>query len=312
MSIRVCLVDLYTEATSLPGQAGKLVATFERQGVELVGRYEPGCAAIICGSIARMLLTRDALRESLYKAPLFVYCWDLYSWVWSNSRKAHNYRQFGELMKHAREVWVPSECTADAVRQYYPAAVAETVVVKSLVNCFDEGEIPADDGTGTRAAGLGELFRPKCYALNVLRRVPADSCCYWAETACQELGIPCVTPNHRLSEHDWRLTLTGARFTISAYREASTGGLSIMEGYYHGVPALLSDSTLHAGMEYMGARAAYFAGNSFAALRERIAELWASPPKIDVAAAREWVEQEYSYDAFAARVIQRLAASGVV
>jgi hypothetical protein len=80
--------------------------------------------------------------------------------------------------------------------------------------------------------------------------------------ACKELGIPCVESATSLPWPKFQKTVAGARLLVSAYYEASTGGLTLLEGYRLGKPVLLSGSPRNGASEYFGDRAYYFEWNS--------------------------------------------------
>lgn len=171
-------------------------------------------------------------------ALLYCYMWDCYEWVWTNPRPGeYDYKRYGELLKLARRVWVPSRCTARRVKQWWGL---ESEVILSSVPWFDHPNV-RDDG----------------YALCTLRHIP-DPWDTKFEEACEELDIPYKRTDHRLSRAEYEDAVAGCRFLVSHYYEASTGGLSLLEGYRLGKPALINSSEWNGAMDYFENRARYF------------------------------------------------------
>lgn len=96
--------------------------------------------------------------------------------------------------------------------------------------------------------------------------------------------------------------IAGARLLVSAYHEASTGGLSLLEGYALGKPVLLSDSPYQGGRDYFGDRANYFHWGSYDDLKSELLCLYENPPRVNAVEARDWVEKNYGEHAFARRL----------
>lgn len=191
----------------------------------------------------------DLTFESLVRWPtarLYCYNWDVYEWVWTRPRKEEqegtpgriDYVRYGELLKRAREIWVPSNCTGRRTTQWY--GLTNWTRILSAIPYWDHSNV-RDDG----------------YALCCLREIPDP---WWGtfERCCAELGIPYRSTRHECSEAKYRDAVAGCRFICAPLYELSTGGLSLMEAYYLGKPVLLSDSEWNGGRDYLGDRADYF------------------------------------------------------
>jgi hypothetical protein len=182
--------------------------------------------------------------------PLYCYNWDCYEWVWQKPNyglvqayhpsrgKEYDYVRYGQLLRLAREVWVPSKCTGVRTEQWW--GLKNWRVILSACPWWEYDDV-GDDG----------------YALCCLREIPDP---YWGrlERVCKEIGIPLHMPRHELPYADYQREVARCRFLVSDLYELSTGGLSLLEGYYHGKPVLLSDSPWHGGRDYFGGRAIYF------------------------------------------------------
>jgi len=73
--------------------------------------------AIISMGVSIMEETFEAIRR-WPDVPLFCYNWDTYEWVWSNPRPGeYDYNRYGDLLRKATQIWVPSNCTGRRVTQ---------------------------------------------------------------------------------------------------------------------------------------------------------------------------------------------------
>lgn len=180
-------------------------------------------------------------------AKRYCYNWDVYEFVWTNPRKEEregtpgrlDYARYGKLLEMADEVWTPSDCTTRRTKQWYPWVTNVRRILSSAPTW--EYENVHDGG----------------YALCCLREIPDP---WWGvfERCCGDLGIPFKSTRHECSEAEYRDAVAGCRFICAPLYELSTGGLSLLEAYYHGKPVLLSDSEWNGGQDYFGDRASYF------------------------------------------------------
>jgi hypothetical protein len=210
-------------------------------------------------------------------ALLFNYSWDIYSWVWTTPRPGeYDYKRYVELLNESTEVWVPSV----AEQKRHDKLSIPTTVIKSYSLYF-----PLERTNGG-------------YVFNAMREIP-DEEWGWARKACEELGIPYVESDRNRTFEEYKDVLSGARLLISPNKEASTGGLSLIEGYYNGIPALVNGGGGNGGNEYVPCTT--FLG--YDDLRNKLLE---SFPVLDVAKCRKWVEQNYSPRIMAEKVNTRL------
>lgn len=183
-------------------------------------------------------------------APLFAYNWDIYAWVWEPGHegtkqayhpvrgKEYDYIRYGELLRRAREIWVPSECTGRRTTQWY--GLNNWYTILSACPWWDHPNV-RDDG----------------YALMCLREIP-DPAWGMFERTCERLGIPYKCTRHEVSYSEYQDAVAGCRFICAPLYELSTGGLSLMEAYRLGKPVLISDNEWNGGYDYFKDRARYF------------------------------------------------------
>jgi hypothetical protein len=87
------------------------------------------------------------------------------------------------------------------------------------------------------------------YVLHAMRPYPDDFDSVLDE-ACNELGYPLVRTQNLMSLDEYKKALGSCSFIVSHYKEASTGGLSLVEAASLGKNALVSDSVYNGGGEY--------------------------------------------------------------
>lgn len=279
----------YTEAHRRPEHAESLARELEALGVDCVADREPGCDACLSGSIWLSDQAQEALDAGL---PLVSYCWDLYPWQLDGSHaecwKPHLWQDHLGHLKASRDVWVPSRSAADRVVEF---TGRDAHVVLTAVHPWEH---PVSD---------------QGHVVEVMRPYP-DRMAGAVKRACDELGVPCVERAVCLPWDEFKAAVAGASLLVSAYDEASTGGLTLLEGHWLGKPVLVSNSPRQGARDYFDTQARYFRYDSEGSLRSQIADSlrhdrgpW-SPKRL--AAARAWVEGEHSDAAMARRMADRL------
>lgn len=250
--------------------------------------------AIISMSISQMDESFAAI-ERWPDVPLFCYNWDVYHWVWDNPRpREYNYPEYGRLLSYAKEIWVPSHCTGLRSTEWW--GLHNWWVVKSSVPYWDHDNV-RDDG----------------YALCCLREIPDP---WWGmfEKACEELGIPYKTTNHECSYKEYQDIVAGCRFLCAPLYELSTGGLSLLEGYYLGKPVLISDSKWNGAKDYFGNRARYFKHGDYENFKFNLKDMYDNPVKEDqdgkpTIKHRNFVEHNFSSERMVKEMLDRIEAT---
>ena len=220
------------------------------------------------------------------KVPLYCYNWDCYEWVWTRPRPGeYDYKRYGELLSRAREIWVPSHCTGVRTTQWW--GLKNWHVVLSAVPYWDWEYKEVATGAGT-----GDSLQDGGYAFCALREIPDQ---WWGvfEECCAELKIPYVCTKHERSYTEYQRAVAHCRFLVSPLYELSTGGLSLLEGYYLGKPCLLSDSEWHGGRDYLGGRAHYFKFPDKEDFKRQLLMLYSNQQPVEPD-HKEWVEKNFS------------------
>lgn len=238
---------------------------------------------IYCGSIGTMKSTVAVLQER--SLPLVIYCWDYYLWAHEGKHPQWNWSQYSQLLKKAVIVFVPS--SAQKKRLVELLDLKNIIVVPSGINTYECDDVK-DDG----------------FVLDPVRDYPDDNK-GWAEKACKELSIPFIHSEHKFSVEEFRRLVTTCTFMTCAYREASTGGLTLMEGLYHGKVSIVSNSPYMGAVDYLGSLGRYFQYDSYESLKSTIKDMWETRPKADIIETRKHVIS-FSFDLMAHRIYKNI------
>jgi len=243
-----------------------------------------GFHAVLLMSVSQMNKLAPALRD---RVPLFVYNWDVYDWALNTPRDIeYNWGAFKNLCLGADEVWVPS--VAEQTR-YKKWTRRDSVIVPSFVPFEQFPDHKPKDGR---------------FVLDTLRHTPDP---FWglAESVCDELGIPLVTTKHRAKMADYTRMLAECTMCISTLREASTGGLGLVEAAWYGKPVLVPDNPENAGKEYVPWAHTFKSGDK-ADLKRAIMEIWDKPKTVrKKTEIRERYSAKVMADAINERLLQR-------
>jgi hypothetical protein len=216
------------------------------------------------------------------------YQWDRYSWAVKRPRPGeYDYNLWGELLKQCNEIWVPSECTGHQAAEWW--GLTNWHVIRSCVPTWECSDV-SDHG----------------YALCTLREVPDD---YWGlfERCCEELGIPYKMTVRDIPRAEYERDVAHCRFIVSHLREMSTGGLSLLEAYYHGKPVLMGNSPYHGGRDYFGERATYFQHDDAEDFKAKLFHMIQKPPKLDRAECRRWVSENFHDSVMVNQMLDRIS-----
>lgn len=195
--------------------------------------------------------------------PLITYNWDMYHWIKEHPR-GYPWNDFALLMKDSLEVWVPSDEVRLRQEEYFNVKTP-TRTIKSFARFF-EPTTKVEDGR---------------FLMNHMRVQP-DKCVGNFESVCQELGIPYMSPDHSLSEEEFQRRVATCTALVCPFYEASTGGLTILEGHRLGKPVVLCDSQYQGGREYMGDRAIYYKWDDREEMKRVLLDVFDNPPKLDL------------------------------
>lgn len=228
------------------------------------------------------------------KAKLVLLHWDCYSWHWSRPRKGeYDWRRWGSLLWRAKEVWCPSEIERVRLRRWYGEQLPAAVVPTFVPNLERFGEGPYPDGR---------------FVLDVLRPLP-DPRVDWVAHAAAALGVP-VKGRHELSEEDYVAAVRGCTVAVSAFDEASTGGLGLVEAAWCGKPVIVNGMGGNAGVEYLDGRADTFANTftTYDGLRDLLHRAFYGPERLAPPRPRRELARRYDVETMVTRVEERLRA----
>lgn len=274
--MRVYFPHYYTEAHRTEAKVAPLLKAFAALGVDFSDNIR-GCTIAFCGSIYSFKRVKGA------SIPVVHYNWDLYPHMIEHD-KTVDWNGYIEHMKTCAEVIVPSACTSRRTQEY---CGRPGVIVTAPVQIWDIPQRPA------------HAPEPKTYALDVMRPYRWDFCHKWPEQCAAAVGIPLVSTRTSLPFDEFRWLVANAKVLVSAVYEASTGGMTLLEGYAHGVPVIVNGSPRHGARDYFGDRAHYF--NKATELQQLLQmELGVHEDH------REWVAGQHSEAVFAKGIVEVL------
>ena len=282
--MKIWIPSFYTEAHRSTERQAELVSAFNEIGVHCVPELEPNCDLCFCGAIRHANTVRRYIPKGM---PLVHYNWDLYPYMIENC-KTLDWKGYIRQLRDCKlttMIVTPSQCTSNRTMEYTDRS---STVVLSPVKVWD---VPEYNQIGD---GVARIHHPKSYVVDVMRGYHWDPCVDWTVKACRKLRIPLI---RTLTSTPWdvfRYTIANARLLLSCFYEASTGGLTLLEGYAHGVRSLVSDSPRMGAVDYLGSRANYFRHQSLDHLIYMLQLMWNDKYEPDSQDNRRWVETQYS------------------
>jgi len=260
---------------------------FKNRGIEVIeNAVDSDCEIIICASISQ--LKRLQYFHNLYpNIPIINYNWDIYEW--HKSQLAYDWALYGVFLEKSIEIWCPSEEVALRTEEFYGQG-HKCEIVKTAAILFDAPP---------------EKIKDSRYIFQPVRQYTKDRNYGLLRSACTQLNLPLTETNHRLSEDAFRKTILECSFMCVDYHEASTGGLTLIEGYRHGKPVLISDSKYMGAQDYFGSRAIYFKDGDLEDLKAKLLILWNDTPKYDLQDCIQFTNQ-YTYDIMIDHMTKRI------
>lgn len=290
--MRVYFHRLALESHRSMKRVAELILAIDRCGVTVTTTLDTSCDIAFCGAFESSGSFLEAVwREDRYRAERDIppvktvhFCWDMYPWKVNGDDPA--WGRYVEDLKRCTAILVPSRAAGKRVTEF---CKRESSVVLAACNPF-EAE-PFDGG----------------WVVDVMRPYAGDPNTGLVKSVCDELGIPCVETRAGLPREEFERTVAGARLLVSAYFEASTGGLTLLEGYRLGKVVLLSDSKYNGATEYFhGTERHTFVWNKRESLKYHIDGIFkAGEGKVKSSlthAHRAWVDERYSDTAFSQRI----------
>lgn len=231
-----------------------LIQKFNERGIDVtVNAWDEDCKIIlsvnglgtydiyedIINKIKETDKSRDANLSLFNNIKTIMYVWDMYPW--------NGYIKGYESLKEYNEIWVPSNEVILRLNEFYDIDPSKCKVIKAYAELFESDNIEVKNNN---------------FAYHFARDY-IDPNVGFCEKASIITGIPLVKSSHNLSFEEYKKRVLTCSFLVLDYMEASTGGLTMMEGYYHGKNILLSDSLYQGGRDYWGDRAYYFRDGDF-------------------------------------------------
>jgi glycosyltransferase involved in cell wall biosynthesis len=216
------------------------------------------------------------------------YNWDMYEWIWKEPR-GYNWPEYGELLNKSVENWCPSEEVKLRAEEFFKCG-SNHKVIKSYARLFEADVENVKDGR---------------YIYNPIRDLPGDRNFGWLDRVANKHNLPVYKSLHKLSEEEFQKKIMECSFMVCELYEASTGGLTLLEGYHYGKPCLVCDSEYMGAKDYFGDRAYYYKHDSFEDFERVVLELWNNTPKLDISKCRELTNQ-YTLDRMVRQMYNRL------
>lgn len=218
----------------------------------------------------------EKISEKYPNIPVVNYVWDFYKWAYEGKHK-FDWKGYGEFLKKSKLIIVPSSAQQLRLKELLGI---DSVVVKTGHSMF---EVESKD---------------KRYVLDHMRWYPEENE-KWIETACKTQYITVEHSEHKYPRDEFELLVGHCTFLACGYREASTGGLTILEGLWNGKPVLLSNSPYQGGKDYAGEFATYFQYDDYNDCKKKVKEMFENPPKIDIEKVREYIRNNFTYEIMA-------------
>lgn len=272
--MKICFVENFSEANP----EGFMKALVDR-GHKVTKECDETYDVIYCASIVKM---NEALNKkaSFPRVPLVNYCWDYYKWAHEGKHKSLNWIQYAKFLERSDAILVPSHGQQKRLKELLGL---DSYVVETAVDVYEH---PVKDDR---------------FVLDPVRYYPEENE-KWVEQACAELGIPCIHSEHQYSQEEFRRLVHSCTFMTCAYREASTGGLTLIEGLWNGKPSLVSNSPYMGASDYIGDFGTYFQYDDFEDLKCKIKEMFFNTPKIDVSKARNYISGKLTNEVMAEKI----------
>ena len=267
-----------------------MVPIFRDKGVQVdVNTVHPKCDFMMSTTQA-WIHQLDSYHKVFPHIPIVSYVLDFYKTVWTAPNPhGYDWAMYKHYIDKAVDVW----CLSNEVKMRMGEEgidLDKCSVIKIWARFFDYRGPITDER----------------YVLKTIRPYVADKNYGWAEKACEELGIPLKSPNHKASEEEYRKLLAECSFMVCDYHETSTGGLGLMEGLKLGKVSVISDSPYQGAHDYLGDKAICFDDNSYDDFKKVLKQVWENTPKLDLDKCREFCDSHQTIEQNVDAIIERL------
>ena len=259
-----------------------LIEKFQKNGIDIfVNDCDDSCDFILSMNGLSQIERFIEVATAFPNKKKIMYVWDCYPWT--------KYFTEHEWVSNCDEIWAPSNEVILRLNEAYKIPIDKCRVVKCYAELFE------DD--------LGIEYNGK-FIYHPVRKYNDDNF-GMLNKICDELKIPLSRNNHTLDYNTYKKTVLTCSFLVTEYMEASTGGLTLIEGYYHGKNILVSDSIYQGAKDYFGDRAYYFKQGDYDDFKSKVKMLYEKNEGVDLEERREWCKQ-YTIDAMVDRIINSL------
>ena len=262
----------------------------ESKGIKVdFNSVHPDCDFIVSTMPTGYMHLLEIFHNTFPDKPIIIYLWDLYKTIWTPPFR-NDWKKHIEYLKKAEEIWCPSN---EVIKRVAEEGVdpKKCKLIKTWARFFDYKE---------------EEIVDKGYILQPMRPYPNDKNFGWLKQACNELEIPLIEPNHSLTEDAFRKVIAECTFMCTEYHEASTGGLTLLEGYKLGKPVVISDSEYMGAQDYFENKAIYFNDNDYEDFKRVIKETWNNTPKLNLKECEKFCNSHPSVSDMVDKMIERL------
>jgi hypothetical protein len=279
-----------------------LIQKFNERGIDVtINAWDEDCKIIlsvnglgaydiyedIINKIKEVDKSRDVNLSLLNNIKTIMYVWDMYPWT--------NYITGYDSLKEYNEIWVPSNEVILRLNEFYDIDPSKCKVIKSYAELFEADNIEVKNNN---------------FVYHPVRKYN-DPNYGFTERACEELNIPYVRSNHSLNYEEYKKTVLNCSFLVTEYMEASTGGLTLLEGYKHGKDILISNSIYQGAKDYFGHRAYYFKDGDFEDFKSKIKMLYEQSLNYkltdeDFNERKKYIIDNFTIDVMVDNIISRL------
>jgi hypothetical protein len=261
-----------------------LIPEFNRRGIGLIiNDCDDECEFILSINGLSSLPRIREISDNHPTKKVIVYVWDLYPWT--EYAKGYDWIKAKEIV----EIWVPSNEVALRLNEIYDIPTSKVKVVKCYTEFFED---------------INNISSNRDYVYHFARDYK-DPNFKFTDKACDALNIPYIRSAHNLDFEKYKDTILRSSFLVTEYMEASTGGLTLIEGYYHGKNILISDSTYQGARDYFGDRAYYFKDGDIEDFKSKVKMLWELKEDVDLQDRKQFCQQ-YTIEGMMDRIIERL------
>jgi len=267
-----------------------MVPIFRDRGIKVdVNSVHPKCDFIMSTTQAQ-INQLDSYSRVFPNISIVSLVLDFYKTVWTAPNPhGYNWELYKYYINKAVEVW----CLSNEVKirlEEEDVDIEKCKLMKIWARFFEyRGEV-----------------KDERYILNPIRPLKWDKNYGWLSRACQELNIPLKETQHKLSEQEFQKIIAECSFMCCELHEASTGGLTLMEGLNMGKPSVVSNSKYMGAVDYLGDLAIYFNDSSYEDFKQTIKNTWENTPVLNLQECKKHCAAHPSIEDNVDFIIQRI------